>query len=177
VTPSGEVTVSISKPHEDGVGTAVVDGNPVCLPGSQDCASAEAKDGQVRPQIAVAPIVLWAVRAYATWDFFKGCARPFWNDFRARGISGITQATTDNCVLSGASDAAGGVLGSYMRGVGVTRLRGAIKDSVGRRITWNQLRTAMNKGNFRDVVGVVAELSKQFFQQVYDGIYEAIQRL
>lgn len=80
-------------------------------------------------------------------------------------------------MLAGASEAAGGVLGSYFRGVGVTRLRSAIKDGVGRRITWQQLRTALNKGNFRDVVQIVTGLANEFFQRVYDGIYEAIQRI
>jgi hypothetical protein len=76
-----------------------------------------------------------------------------------------------------ASEAAGGVLGSYLRGVGVTRLRSAIKDGVGRQITWQQLRNAMHKRNFRDVVQIMTGLAEEFFQRVYNGIHQAIQRL
>jgi hypothetical protein len=179
VTSEGNVSVTILKPSDSAVGTAVVNGKQVCLPGSLDCqdSATDLKSGQVGPQIAVAPIVLWVIRVYATWDFIRGCARPLWSDLRSAGISGITQTTLDNCVLAGASEAAGGVLGAYLRGVGVTRLRTAIKDSVGVRITWQQLRGALNRRNFRDVVEIAAALAEEFFQRVYDGIYQAIRRL
>jgi hypothetical protein len=176
-TSGGIVKVTIVRPYDEGVHDVIVDGNSVCLQDGAGCGPGQSKDGQLRPQLAVAPIVLWAIRVYATWDFFRGCARPLWTDFRAQGIQGITQSTTENCILAGAAEAAGGVLGTYLRGVGVTRLRGAIKESVGSRLTWQQLRNAMNKRNFRDVVQIVTALAEEFFQRVYDGIYQAIQRL
>jgi len=178
LTSTGEVSVLISKPSEGAVGTAIVDGVPVCLPGATDChgdpPALDGNGGKIRPQIAIAPIVVWAIRAYATWDFLRGCAQPAWRDLRA---GSVTQSTLDNCVIAGASEAAGGVLGGYLRGVGVTRLRGAIKDGIGRRITWQQLRTAVHKRNFRNVVEIVTGLAEEFFQRVYDGIYDAMQRL
>ena len=150
----------------------MIDGRPVTI--SQSMIGQSASDDQ-KPQMvpAVLAAVSIGIRIYAVYEVVRVCAPPAWSAIRSRSLSA---STWDSCLLTAAANVASWGVANFLKGVGVTALRGQIYSALKGSVTWSQLNSTLNKKTFKSVVELISELSSLLFEKFYAAIYNVFRR-
>ncbi len=135
-------------------------------------------EGRLQPQFPPLVVVAGYVLAAATGiEFGWNCAGPVVNGI-INDNGNISESTWWACIESGATAGAGKIAGKLiLPNVKAVALRQAIKDQVGRRLTWEQLRRNINKSTKPIIANIAGDLLMNGFRFIADGITSALNQL
>ena len=135
--------------------------------------------GDVRSVVPVATIAAWTLRVVAVADFTKSCGSYLWKDIKLLKIP--SSSTWNDCYEWGTLAAASAVV-SYgavkaVPKVKVTSLRNSLykelKPVFGKAVTWNRLKTQVNKKTLADLTSVIGDIIGMVSTDVDRGIQKA----